>query len=170
LKTRTHFLVAGLTLAVAAGCAQSDATPEPVDTTADVAAINALRDHEAMVVNSGSSAGVAEVYAQNITMMPPGEPAQNGIAALQSWWDGMASQVTLNVRYTSSDVTVAGDWAFDRYTGEVTITPKAGGAPTTEVIKGVHVLQKGADGWRIVQDVWNSDTAPPAAPAAPSGD
>jgi ketosteroid isomerase-like protein len=94
------------------------------------------------------------------------------MAALEAWWNGMLTQATLTARYTSSEVTVSGDWAVDRYTGEITITPKAAGAaPMTETIKGVHVLQRGADGsWRIVQDVWNSDAPPPAAPApAPSG-
>jgi ketosteroid isomerase-like protein len=169
MRARAHFLVVGFTLAVAAGCAPGNATPEPVDTAADVAAINALREHEAEVINSGSSAALGEVYAPNIVMMAPNEPVQSGLAALTTWWDGMASQVTLSARYTSSEVTVSGDWASDRYTGEITITPKAGGAPMTETIKGIHVLQKGADGsWRVVQDVWNSDT--PAEPAPPGGD
>jgi ketosteroid isomerase-like protein len=109
------------------------------------------------------------VYASNIAMMPPNEPALNGLDELRTWWTAMASQISMTGRYTSSEVTVSGDWAVDRYTAELTMTPKAGGAPMTEVIKGIHVLQKGADGsWRIVQDVWNSDTAAPATP--PAGD
>jgi ketosteroid isomerase-like protein len=46
------------------------------------------------------------------------------------------------------------------------VTPKAAGAkPTTETIKGLHVLRRQTDGsWKIIQDIWNND-APPPAPA-----
>lgn len=41
------------------------------------------------------------------------------------------------------------------------MTPVAGGQPTTEVLKGLHVYRRDAGGvWKMVQDVWNSDMAP----------
>jgi ketosteroid isomerase-like protein len=168
VKRSTQLVVLGFTLAVVAGCARTP-SPEPVDASADVAAIDAVREAEMAMINSGSADGVAEVYAANVAMMPPNEPTVNGMDALRTWWTELASQVTMTGRYTSSEVTVSGDWAFDRYTAELTATPRAGGESVTETIKGVHVLQRGADGsWRVVQDVWNSD-APPAGAAAPGG-
>jgi ketosteroid isomerase-like protein len=61
-------------------------------------------------------------------------------------------------------VTVAGDWAIQRYAYQLTLTPKAGGQSMEERGKGIHIFRRQPDGsWLIVQDIWNSD-APPAAP------
>ncbi|MFI5311976.1 MAG: hypothetical protein ACHQQ3_12125 [Gemmatimonadales bacterium] len=53
-----------------------------------------------------------------------------------------------------------------RYAGELTLTPKAkGGKPMTQVIKGIHIFKRQADGkWLISQDVWNSDAPAPPPP------
>ncbi len=69
----------------------------------------------------------------------------------------------MSLEYTGSDVTVAGDWAIERYVGTVMMTPKAGGETITETIKGIHIYRRQPDGsWRIAQDIWNSNEAPPA--------
>ena len=93
----------------------------------------------------------------------------HGLDAVKKWAEEtMFSQASVSGRYTSSDVTVSGDLAVARYTGELTITPKAGGAPVTERLKGIHVMKRQPDGsWKIAQDVWNSD-APAGPPPPPS--
>ena len=99
-------------------------------------------------------------------MMAPGEPIVEGIEAAKRWAEATFAGASLTVNYVSSQVTVSGDWAVDRYTGSLTITPKAGGAPMNEEIKGVHIMRKEADGsWKIAIDVWNPNSlpAPPAA-------
>jgi ketosteroid isomerase-like protein len=84
---------------------------------------------------------------------------------LRRWLDTTFAQVTLSGQYTSSEVTVSGDWAVDRYAGTLTATPKGGGAPMQEQIKGVHIMRRDTDGtWRIAQDIWNTDAAPPPPP------
>jgi ketosteroid isomerase-like protein len=61
-------------------------------------------------------------------------------------------------------VQVVGDVGIVHYTGEMTATPKKGGKPATEIIKGLHIYKRQADGsWKIAQDVWNTDA--PEAPA-----
>jgi uncharacterized protein (TIGR02246 family) len=157
-------LVLFLSLA-AVSCA---APPAQRDTQADVSAINAVREREIAAVNASAPDSMAAVYSADVAMMPPNEPAVNGQDALRKWLEATFGQVTINGRYTSSQVTVAGDWAIDRYTGVLTVTPKAGGAPIEERIKGIHVMHREADGtWRIAQDVWNADAPAPAAPPAP---
>ena len=60
-------------------------------------------------------------------------------------------QITMTGRYTSSEVSVSGDWAVDRYTATLTATPKAGGSATEEKIKGVHIMKRQPDGtWKVV--------------------
>jgi ketosteroid isomerase-like protein len=145
------------------GCSQSAPAP---DTAAEVEAINQVREREITAFSAGDVEALAGVLTAESHVMPPNEPALVGADAAKSWAQALANQFTLNGRYTSANVTVAGDYAFERYTAELTITPKTGGAAMTEIIKGIHVYQKQTDGsWRIIQDAWNSD-APPPAPAS----
>ncbi len=163
MRASAQCLVTGLTLVLVVGCARR---ATQANTEADVAAINAVRDREITLVVAGNVDSLVALYTPDVAMMPPNEPAVNGQDALRKWTKTMVSQATVSGRYTSSQVTVSGDWAVDRYTGVLTVTPKAGGGPTEEQIKGVHIMQRGADGtWRIAQDVWNSDAPPP--PPAP---
>ena len=149
--------------ALIAGCAQP--SPQPADTSADVAAINAVRDHEAALAGLGNADSMMAVYSADVVMMPPGEPIVEGIEAAKRWAEATFAGASLTVNYISSQVTVSGDWAVDRYTGSLTITPKAGAAAMNEEIKGVHIMRKEADGsWKIAIDVWNPNT-PPAPPA-----
>jgi len=167
MKARPWWLMSSLVVAFSVACGGA---ATPVNTEADVAAINAVREREMGFVNSGNPDSLSAVYASDVIMMPPNEPAVNGRDAVRQWAQTAFGQVTMSVRYTNTQVTVAGDWAVDRYTGVLTVTPKAGGAPMEEQIKGVHVMRREADGsWSIAQDVWNSDAAPPPpAPAVPA--
>ena len=140
-----------------------------VDTAADVQAINAVREREISAFSSGAVDSLVAVYTSDVVMMPPNEPMIDGAEGVRTWAQSMASQATVAGKYTDAKITVAGDWAVERYSGELTVTPKAGGAAMTERLKGIHVYQRQADGsWRIAQDVWNTDapSPPPSAPKA----
>jgi hypothetical protein len=79
----------------------------------------------------------------------------------------VVNQATVNGRYTDAKITVNGDWAIERYTGVLRVTPKTGGAATEDVIKGIHIYHRQPDGsWRMVQDVWNHDA--PGTSACPA--
>lgn len=151
----------------------SKAEPPPqagqANTENDVAAINAAQDRELAMAATGNADSMATVVTSDAELMPPNEPAVHGLDAVKKWAETMFSQASLSGRYTSSDVTVSGDLAVARYTGELTITPKAGGAPVTERIKGIHVMKRQPDGsWKIAQDVWNSDAPAVAASLPPA--
>jgi uncharacterized protein (TIGR02246 family) len=155
-----------VTVMTAFGCAR----PAPqTETRADVAAINEVREREIALVATGDVDGLLSVYTIDVVMMPPNEPALHGQDATKKWAEAMFGQVTMKGRYTTSDVSVAGDWAIDRYTGVLTITPKGGGSPSEEKVKGIHIMKRQPDGtWRIAQDVWNSDAPPPPNPPPPA--
>jgi len=159
----TRALFAGPCLVLLAACAKP-----PVDTAADVAAINAVREREMAAFKGGMPDSLVAVFAADAVIMPPNEPQLNGAAAFRAWAAAADSMFTVEGGYTESSVTVAGDWAIDRYTGALTMTPKAGGAAMQERVRGVHILQRQADGrWLITSDIWNSETplAPPPPPA-----
>lgn len=157
-----------LVLVTSLACSKEAATPAP-DTQADVGAIVAVREREAALLATGNMDSLLQqVYSEDVTFHPPNEPAVHGRDAAKTWGDAMFAQFTMTARYTGSETAVSGDMAVDPYTATLTITPKAGGAPMEEQIKGIHVLRRQADGtWRIVYDGWNTNApAPPPPPAA----
>lgn len=167
MKNSGQWLVPVLATVAALACARpAPQADTKADTQADVAAINGIREKEVALAASGNMDSLMTVYASDVHWMPPNEPGIHGEEGLKKSFEAMLGQVTLDVAYTSSDVTVSGDWAVDRYTGVITATPKAGGSPIEEKIKGVHIMKRQPDGtWRIAQDVWNTDApAPPSAP------
>jgi uncharacterized protein (TIGR02246 family) len=144
-----------------AGCAQAPA-PAPLDTSADVAAIKALSDREMAAFAEGSTPELEAVFTADAVLLPPSEPALQGLPAAVAWSEALHEAFTVEGSYTSSDVTVSGDLAVQRFEGRLTMTPKAGGEPTSETVRGIHVLQRQADGsWKITQDVWNTVAAAP---------
>jgi ketosteroid isomerase-like protein len=89
---------------------------------------------------------------------PPNEPQITGNDNIKKFVDGMLEQNTATARYTNSTVDVAGDWAIERYVGELTLTPKKGSAAVTEHLRGIHIYRRQPDGsWRIAQDIWNTE-------------
>jgi ketosteroid isomerase-like protein len=165
-----HWIVVVIAGAALQGCASKAEPPAQAgqaNTEKDIAAINAVQDREIALVATGSPDSLITVVTSDGELMPPNEPAVRGHDALKKWAEAMFSQGSLSGRYTSSDVTVSGDLAVVRYTGELTMTPKSGGAPVTERMKGIHVMKRQPDGtWKIAQDVWNSN-APAVAPSLP---
>jgi len=172
MRCPAHWIVLVVAAAALQGCASKAEQPAAAgqaNTEKDVAAINAVQDREIATVAAASADSLLAVVANDAEYMPPDEPAVRGHDALKKWAENMFSQGSFSGRYTSSDVTVSGDLAVARYVGELTMTPKAGGAPVTERLKGIHVMKRQPDGsWKIAQDVWNSDApaGPPPPPAA----
>jgi ketosteroid isomerase-like protein len=145
-------------LSLVAACAPRAAAPATA-TQADTAAVNDLRQQEVTAVSTGDTA--LAYMADDILMMPPNEPAVVGIPAARAWFGGFLRQFRASLSYPSTKVVFAGDLAVEQYVGTLTLTPLAGGQPTTEVFKGLHVYRRDAGGvWKMVQDIWNSDTAP----------
>lgn len=172
MRHPARWIVVAIAGAALQGCvskAEPPAQAGQANTENDVAAINAAQDRELAMAATGNADSMATVVTSDAELMPPNEPAVHGLDAMKKWAETMFSQASLSGRYTSSDVTVSGDLAVARYTGELTITPKAGGAPVTERIKGIHVMKRQPDGsWKIAQDVWNSDAPAVAASLPPA--
>ena len=139
----------------------------PADPAADEQAINAVREREITAFSAGAVDSLLAVMAPDVVIMPPDEPTVIGTDAARKWAQAVVNTATVNGRYTDAKITVNGDWAIERYTGVLRVTPKTGGAATEDVIKGIHIYHRQPDGsWRMVQNVWNHD-APEPAPAQP---
>lgn len=157
----THHRVSTATalFLLAVGCAQ----PQPQDDAAQAQAVTAAANREIAGFTSGNVDSAVAVFASDIVLLPPNEPMLRGQDSLRAWTQRFLQQASVTGRYLTSDVVVTGDWAVQRYTVAITVTPKPRGAATTEHGKGIHVFHRAANGrWLIAQDVWNLDT--PAAP------
>ncbi len=148
-------LVPGL---LALGCART----APGDTANEERAINAVRDREIRALSSGVADSLVAVFATDAVVMPPNEPMLTGADAIRTWYQNTVREFSAEGRYTNAQVTVVGDWAIERYDGVMRLTPRAGGAPTEQQMKGIHVYRRQPDGtWRIAQDIWNANAPPP---------
>lgn len=151
-------MILGFATLAAAACVPP---AETVDTAADVAAIEAVRGQEVAALMAGDT--VLNYMADDIVVMPPGQPQVVGKAAARAWTQEFMAAMTVSaLSYTDAVITVSGDWASERYTGSLTMMPAGGGDAMTETLKGIHIYRKSADGmWKMVADIWNSDAAPP---------
>ena len=146
---------------VACAPAAEEAVEEATTTEADLEAISEVREQEIAAINAGSVEGFLTVLTEDVIGMPPNEPAIIGKDAVGSWMQNLLDQFAVQADYTASDIVVAGDWAFEHFSGNWTLTPKAGGEPIAETFKGIHIYQRQADGsWKIAWDTWNSDNPP----------
>src|SRR6478672_7794558 len=118
-------VIAGATLQACSSKAPPPEQAGQANTEKDVAAINAVQDREVAMVATSSGDSLVTIVTSDAAYMPPDEPAVHGSDAVKKWAETAFSQVSMAGRYTSSDVTVAGDLAIARYTAELTITPKA---------------------------------------------
>ena len=135
---------------------------ETAETEADVEAINSLRDEFIVLDNAGDAAGVASLYTNDAVLMPPNEAAVTGNQAIESWSQITFDQFTSELTLAPEEVEVVGDWAFERGTYMIALTPKADGEPMEDRGKYIVILRKQVDGsWKMARDIWNSDNPAP---------
>ena len=154
MNTKWKVAAVALLLTVGLGCPQpmQEATSGP-----DVDAINEVRAAEFAAMAAGDIEAAVAVFTDDCVLMPPNGAAVVGHEALGAWVQAFTEMGAIGGEYTGSDVVVLGDWAIERYTATMTVTPP-GGETAEETIKGIHTYRRQADGsWKIAQDVWNSD-------------
>src|SRR6476646_671649 len=124
----------------AAGCATQSAQGNP---DADRTAINALRDQFIAAYRAGDPDRVTALYEENATVMPHDQPTIVGRSEIAKHERDSFGQVSVgDVQIKSDKLQIMGDWAYDRGTFSVTITPKGGGAPMTDTGRYLVVLHR----------------------------
>ena len=161
-KLMLAFAVIGI---IAAGCAK---TPPPQDVAADKAKLqtdaSSWFDHFA----AADSEGLANLYAEDAIVMPPGGPAVTGRPAIKTLLGAMsagakAGGVSLKQgTVTGSDV--SGDMGW--ISGTYAVQDSTGAAIDTGNYVTVHHRTNGS--WLYIRDIWNSDRPVAVAAAAPS--
>ena len=132
-------------------------TVDPTGSTEkDRIALDKLRAAFAAAFNANDPNGVANIYSTDAVLLPAGEPTVTGRAAIQQYFKDGFNQLTMKATLTSEEFTFMGaDWAFDRGTYAMIISPKTGGNPTTQEYRYLTLLHREPDGWKAKRDIYN---------------
>jgi ketosteroid isomerase-like protein len=109
------------------------------------------------------AAGVAGIYAQDATLLPPNAPAVHGREAIRQMWGGLMSTGKGDVTLTADNITQSGDLAVEVGRYQFNFTPNGATAAIPDHGKYVVVWKKINGQWQIAEDIYNSDL-PPTAP------
>lgn len=162
-----------MVLACAAGLALACQTQEPAteqgsetDPAIDAAAVEeaiAAKDKaygEAVV--AGDVEAIMAQYAPEAVVLPSGGPKAEGTAAIREIFDGWVEMgLPSSMTLTTDDVTVAasGDYAYA--VGSASLSGTApDGSEWSDEGKYVAVWKNIEGDWKMVADIWNSDTPP----------
>ena len=128
-----------------------------VNTGADEQAIRGQVDRWLQLVKAKDAAGIAELYANDGTVMPPNAPIGKGRAAIQQTWASMMRMPGFDLTFVPEQIIVSssGDMALDRGTYRLAVAPD--GTTQTDTGKYVVVWRKIGREWKAAADIFNSD-------------
>jgi ketosteroid isomerase-like protein len=103
------------------------------------------------------SASVANYYAEDAKLLPPGSPLVEGRDAIRAFADGMFASGCRSLDLTTADVIEAGDCAIEVGSFVMGIEPP-GADPIQDVGKYVAIYRRQSDGsLKLIVDTFNSD-------------
>ena len=102
--------------------------------------------------NKGDFTGIASLYTDDATALPPGSAMVKGRAAIAAMWKGMAEQVS-DPKLITLDVKPLGPSAV-REIGTFSLKTKG---PTPQEVTGKYVVvwEKVGSEWKLESDIWN---------------
>jgi ketosteroid isomerase-like protein len=165
MKSLVAGAIAGL-IAAAAACAP---TPSAVP---DTSAAQAKLQADALIwfehYAKADADGLANLYAEDAVLMPPGAPAVTGRAGIKTFLgEDSAKAKAANVSIKNGALTgtgVNGDTGW--VSGHYTVVDASGATIDSGSYLSVHHLTTWQ--WLYIRDIWNSDRPPaPPAPAEP---
>lgn len=157
MRRFTHLIA--LVAAAQLACTSS---PPGTQSSGDPAAVRRAGQAYLAALRTSNIDSMLAHWTDSATVLPPNEPVVRGRAAFRAFGEAFFRQLrVVDAEFTESDVTIGGDLAVERVAFSLTLQPVAGGAPITDVGKGVHVYRRQADGtWKLTMDIWNADAPP----------
>jgi uncharacterized protein (TIGR02246 family) len=133
--------------------------------TTELEGIDRTREAHIAALNAGEADAWVACFAADAVQMPPNSPPNVGTDSIRVWSGGLLAAFRPEFSLLPDEVRLAGaDWAFERGTYTITLTPKAGGEPIRDVGKYITIYQRQADeAWVMAHDIWNSNTPPPGS-------
>lgn len=130
--------------------------------------IDVARAVHVAAINDGDAAAWAACFHTDGVQMPPNQPPNVGADRIREWTHGFLAPFRAEFSVDADDVVLAGpDWAFERGSYEISLTPRTGGDALRDSGKYVTIYRRSpGDRWLMAHDIWNSDLQPPSVPAA----
>jgi uncharacterized protein (TIGR02246 family) len=121
--------------------------------------VDRTRDAHVAALNAGDAEGWVACFAPDGAQMPPNEPANLGRERIRAWSSGMLAAFRAEFSLHVDEVELTGsDWAFERGTYTIALTPRAGGSPIHDTGKYLTLYERQPDrSWLMARDIWNSD-------------
>lgn len=152
-------LLAGLLAASLIGCVEKKEEGPAPSAATDEQAIQDTNAQWLRLIKDGDAAAVAQLYASDGAIMPPGAPKAQGPQAIEKFWSGLMAAPGFGLTFRADHITVSssGDMALDR--GTYRLDMGSPSARTQEVGKYVVVWRKIEGDWKVAADIFNSDRA-----------
>ena len=149
---------------VLSGCApnRAAATGAPDQPNTEEAAIRRTIANLEQRINQGDP-GFVDIFAKDAVIIAPAAPDIVGFDAIRTMYTDMLKQDSMTVHFSTDEVMVAGDLAYERGTYTLKIADKASGRVLQNVKnKHLHILKRQPDGtwktWRMM--VSNAEPTP----------
>ncbi|HWF11257.1 MAG TPA: DUF4440 domain-containing protein [Bryobacteraceae bacterium] len=151
--TQTNYLRLALVIVIAAAlsaCTKSAAHSRSAD---EAAVRRTLADTEHRI--NQDDPGFVTVFAKDAVIIAPSAPDISGYDAIRSMYEGLMKQDSMTVHFSTEEVAIAGDLAYERGTYTLRISDKATGKILQDATnKHLHILKRQPDGtwktWRMM--------------------
>ena len=152
----TKCMFAALMAIALCGCASNSPAND------EAAVRRTLADIEQRI-NQGDT-GFVNAFAPDAVIIAPSSPDIVGFDAIRTMYTDLMKQASMTVHFSTEEIRVAGDLAFERGTYTLRITDKTSGKVLQDVKnKHLHIFKRQPDGsWRTWRMMVNSAEAAPA--------
>ena len=127
------------------------------ESSPDVRAIVQIARDFSTLVAEGNLERVVGYYSPDVVYMSPGVPDAIGRDAVAKNWQALLSSYSVRVKVRVVEVKILGDYAYDRASFTLTVTPKSGGKKQQTGGRVFEVLHKEQGKWKSLRVMVNSD-------------
>ena len=146
---------------VALASALAGCTAEKKESAAEVrTAIEAVNRQFMDAFSRGDATRISTLYAEDAQLYPPGNPPVSGRAEIEKLWRGVLALPVKEMRLETAEVQPFGDDATE--VGRYTLVSN----DSRELDAGKYIVlwKRGAGGWKLHRDIWNSNAPMVSAP------
>jgi uncharacterized protein (TIGR02246 family) len=119
----------------------------------DLRILSDIRDRLTTAENAGDPEPICAAMADDMVLMVPSASVQEGkgacVAFLRELLPSLVQEFDRHITYTSTEVRVFGDIAFDRGTFAFSVVPRSGDGPSEFVGKYFWLYERVSETWKL---------------------
>ena len=158
MKSIFHFFGCTICTLMMVSCLLSCQSKVEVTKSATAEELSQMNRDFAAALNNKDAVAAANLYTEDATLLPPGEPPVSGRENIRKYWEGAIGAGAFDVSVATTSTGSHGDIGYE--VGRFRMSIKAAdGSVTVENGKYVELLKRMEDGtWKSTHGVWNTDT------------